>query len=138
MKRLEILPAIVLIAAALAAGAVGGGPARAQSPAPGAAPAEPAPPPYFILRVVERNVTIRVMRPVVEPRTPVFSGPLAGSRDVGDDGIATIRVRGTGRIGIGLNVIEIGEEAVRVNGAPLLESAVTLNLDGTVSPATRP
>lgn len=126
MSRLARL----LASAALAAAALGAAPAALAQ----AAPATREAPPYFYLRVADQNVTIRVLRPVVEPKTPVFSGSLTGSRDVGADGIATIRVRGTGRVGIGLNVIEIGEQGVSVNGAPLLDSSVTLNLDGSVAP----
>jgi hypothetical protein len=104
------------------------------------APETRRPPPYFLLHVVDQNVTIRVMRPVTGQVTPVFSGALTGQRQVAADGTALIRVRGTGRVGIGLNVIEIGEQGVTINGAPLLDQSATLNPDGTVSPGagTRP
>jgi hypothetical protein len=124
-----------LLAAALVALALPGAvpPASAQ-PAPGAPPAPRVLPPYFLLAVEDQRVLLRVMRPVVEPLTPVFSGSLTGNREVGADGIVTLRVRGTGRVGIGLNVIDIDEQGVSVNGAPLLEPAATLNPDGTLSP----
>lgn len=125
------------LAAALVALALPGAvpPASAQ-PAPGAQSAPQALPPYFLLNIEDQRVLLRVMRPAVEPLTPVFSGGLTGNREVGADGIVTIRVRGTGRVGIGLSMIDIGGQGVSVNGAPLLEPAATLNPDGTLSPGT--
>ncbi|MFZ5555719.1 MAG: hypothetical protein ACOZDY_03175, partial [Pseudomonadota bacterium] len=121
-------------AIAVALALPGAVPAVSAQPAPGAQSAPRVLPPYFLLNIEDQRVLLRVMRPAVEPLTPVFSGSLTGNREVDADGIVTLRVRGTGRVGIGLNVIDIGEQGVSVKGAPLLEPAATLNPDGTLSP----